>query len=145
MNNKFDKVIFSYIEENINVNIDQERLKKDLQRVSSTIPVQARKALEATSDAMSTATETDPIQAKIKELENYKSLSPEQRTKIAMELIDLKVLPDITGKTTQSKPEKKEENTEENSEEENQSTSIQKPIKKTPLTSMSANTYKAPI
>ena len=138
MNNKFDNVIFSYIEENIN--LDPNRLKQDLERLSASLPTQTKKALEATSSAMAGATETDPIDVAIDKLKDPNT-KDEEKAKILLDLIDKKSLPDITQKNQTTK---KIESDEEK-EVETQPSSIQKPIKKTPLTSMSDNTYKAPI
>jgi hypothetical protein len=137
MNNKFDSIIFSYIEENINV--DPNRLKQDLQRLSASLPVQTKKALEATSSAMVGATETNPIDAAIDKLKDPNT-KDEEKAKILMDLIDKKNLPDITQRY--QKPETSESDEEE--KETTQLSSIQKPIKKTPLTPMSTQ-YKAPI
>ena len=109
MNNKFDKTLFSFIEENIT--IDQKRLAQDLARVSQSLPDQTKKALEVTSDAMAGATETDPIEAEFHELAK-KETTDEQKVKILMSLIAQKRLPDITQKL-QKKETESEEKTEE--------------------------------
>jgi hypothetical protein len=111
MNNKFNNILFSYIEENIT--IDQKRLARDLERVSQALPDQTKKALEATSQAMVGATETDPIEAEFQELAK-KENSDEQKVKILMSLIAKKALPDITQRMQQNK---EEEETEEKTED----------------------------
>ena len=123
MNNKFDKTLFSYIEENIT--IDQKRLAQDLERVSQSLPIQTKKALETTSQALAGATETDPIELEFQEL-SKKETPDEQKAKILMSLIAKKALPDITQRT-----QKTEEETEEKTEE-------QKP-------KQSSLTYSAPL
>jgi RNAse (barnase) inhibitor barstar len=110
MKNKFNNILFSYIEENIT--IDQKRLARDLERVSQSLPDQTKKALEATSQAMVGATETDPIEAEFQELAK-KENSDEQKVKILMSLISKKALPDITQKMQQNKEEETEEKTED--------------------------------
>jgi RNAse (barnase) inhibitor barstar len=110
MNNKFNNILFSYIEENIT--IDQKRLARDLERVSQALPDQTKKALEATSQAMVGATETDPIEAEFQELAK-KENSDEQKVKILMSLIAKKALPDITQRMQQNKEEETEEKTED--------------------------------
>lgn len=131
MNTKFDKVLHSFIEENIT--IDQKRLAKDLERVSQSLPDQTKKALETTSQALAGATETDPIESEFLKLAKYKDISDEEKTKIIMSLIAKKALPDVTGKMEKNNQQQK---SEEESEE-NRTQSTEKP-------KQSSFTYSAP-
>lgn len=133
MNTKFDKVIYSFIKEN-NISVDPKRLATDLERVAKTIPMQSKKALETTSQALAGATETDPIEAEFLKLTKYKDISDEEKTKILMGLIANKAIPDITGKM--EKDNQNEENSEEDTEE-NQTQTAEKP-------KQSSFTYSAP-
>jgi hypothetical protein len=112
MNNKFDKTLFSYIEENIT--IDQKRLAQDLERVSQSLPIQTKKALETTSQALAGATETDPIEAEFQELAK-KETTDEQKAKILMSLIAKKALPDITQRTQKTEQETEEQKPKQSS------------------------------
>ncbi len=114
MKTKFDKVLYSYIEENIT--IDPKRLTKDLERVSQSLPDQSKRALETTSQALAGATETDPIEAEFLKLAKYKDISDEEKLKIIMNLIDKKALPDVTQNY------QKEKETEEDTNPEKQKT-----------------------
>ena len=131
MNTKFDKVLHSFIEENIT--IDQKRIADDIKRVAASLPAATKAAFGATSDAMASATETDPIESEFLKLAKYKDISDEEKTKIIMSLIAKKALPDVTGKMEKNN---QQQNSEEESEE-NQTQSTEKP-------KQSSFTYSAP-
>lgn len=136
-NNKFNEVIINYISEAIAVN--PEDIKNQLAaKIGTGLSRPVADALTAVSGAIEKTTETDKFQKDFNILSSEDS-TDEEKAEAMLRLIDQKRLPNITKTEENSTEEEKEENLSTSS------TSIKKPIQKTPLTSMSDNTYKAPI